>query len=216
MHDPKTEHMHALKRVVRYVQGTLDLGLHLYTSSLTSLISYIDADWGGCPDTRRSTSDYCVFLGDNLISWSSKWQPTLSRSSGEAEYRGVANVVSESCWIRNLLLELHYPIRKPTLVYCSNVSAIYLSLTILFNSGALNTLRWIYTLFEKKLLVAKFVSFMFPLAIKLMTFSLMVFRAYPLMIFVPVSAYVNLPLQRLGCDRIWKHLIDSILKYLCT
>ena len=68
-----------------------------------------------------------MFLGDNLVSWSSKRQPTLSRSSAEAEYRGVANVVSESYWIRNLLLELHCPIRKATLVYCDNVSAIYLS-----------------------------------------------------------------------------------------
>ncbi|XP_021757146.1 uncharacterized protein LOC110722187 [Chenopodium quinoa] len=100
--------------------------LHLYPSSNSSLISYTDANWGGCPDTRRSKSEYCVFLGDNLISWSSKCQDTLSKFSVEAEYRGVANVVSESCWIRNLLLELHCPIKKDTLVYFDNVSAISL------------------------------------------------------------------------------------------
>lgn len=97
MHDPRVDHMSALKRIIRYVQGTLDFGLYLYSSSTSTLVSYTDADWGGCPDTRRSTSGYCVFLGDNLISWSSKRQPTLSRSSAKAEYRGVANVVSESC-----------------------------------------------------------------------------------------------------------------------
>jgi hypothetical protein len=127
MHDPMDDHMHSLRRILRYIQGTSHYGLHLYPSSTTSLISYTDADWGGCPDTRRSTSGYCVFLGDNLLSWSSKRQPTLSRSSAEAEYRGVANVVSESCWLRNLLLELHCPIHKATMVYCDNVSAIYLS-----------------------------------------------------------------------------------------
>lgn len=127
MHAPKIEHMESLKRILRYVQGTIDYGMHLYTSSIHSVLSYTDADWGGCPDTRRSTSGYCMFLGDNLISWSSKRQPTISKSSAEAEYRGVANVVSESCWIRNLLLELHCPIQKATLVYCDNVSAIYLS-----------------------------------------------------------------------------------------
>ncbi|MCF8701912.1 hypothetical protein L3054_11040 [Corynebacterium sp. MC-10] len=127
MHDPKVQHMEALKCILHYIRGMIDFGTHVYKSPLQSLLSYTDADWGGCPDTRRSTSGYCVYLGDNLISWSSKRQPTLSKSSAEAEYRGVANVVSESCWIRNLLLELHCPIRQATLVYCDNVSAIYLS-----------------------------------------------------------------------------------------
>ncbi|GAU50542.1 hypothetical protein TSUD_409860, partial [Trifolium subterraneum] len=62
MHAPCTEHMFALKRILRYVQGTLHFGLQLSPSPITQLISYTDADWGGCPDTRRSTSGYCVFL----------------------------------------------------------------------------------------------------------------------------------------------------------
>ena len=72
MHDSRDAHMHDFKRIIRYLQGTLDHGLHLYPSSTSTLISYTDADWGGCPDTRRSTSGYCVFLGDNLLSWSAK------------------------------------------------------------------------------------------------------------------------------------------------
>ncbi|KAK4347064.1 hypothetical protein RND71_033403 [Anisodus tanguticus] len=126
MHDPRVEHMNAIKRIIRYIQGTLDYGLHLYPSSTSTLVSYTDADWGGCPDTRRSTSGYCMFLGNNLVS-GRKTSATLSRSSAEAEYQGVANVVSESCWLRNLLLEVHCPIQKATLVYCDNISAIYLS-----------------------------------------------------------------------------------------
>ncbi|GKA09018.1 ribonuclease H-like domain-containing protein [Tanacetum coccineum] len=77
--------------------------------------------------TRRSTSGYCVFLSDNLLSWSAKSQVTLSRSSAEAEYRCVANVVAETAWIRNLLCELHTPLFIATLVYCENVSAVYMS-----------------------------------------------------------------------------------------
>ncbi|GKE10789.1 ribonuclease H-like domain-containing protein [Tanacetum coccineum] len=86
MHDPRDPHFTALKRILRYVRGTLDYGLQLHVSSTTQLSAYTDADWVGCPVTHRSTSGYCVFLGDNLLSWSAKRQVTLSRSSAEAEY----------------------------------------------------------------------------------------------------------------------------------
>ena len=119
--------MLALKRILHYVQGTLQLGLHLYPSPIEKLVSYTDVDWGGCPDTCQSTSRYCVFLGENLISWLSKKQSTHSRSNAEVEYRGVTNVVSESCWLCNLLLELHFPLPHAILVYCDNINAIYLS-----------------------------------------------------------------------------------------
>ncbi|GKD46273.1 ribonuclease H-like domain-containing protein [Tanacetum coccineum] len=127
MHDPREPHFFAFKRILRYVQGTLDYGLQLFSSSTTDLVAYSDADWAGCPTTRRSTSGYCVFLGNNLLSWSSKRQPTLSRSSAEAEYRGVANAVAETYCLRNLLRELDNPLSSVTLVYCDNVSAVYLS-----------------------------------------------------------------------------------------
>ncbi|GKB81092.1 ribonuclease H-like domain-containing protein [Tanacetum coccineum] len=104
-----------------------DISYALFSSSSTDLVAYSDVDWAGCPTTRRSTSGYYVFLGNNLLSWSSKRQPTLSRSSAEAEYRGVANVVAETCCLRNLLRELHTPLSSATLVYCDNVSAVYLS-----------------------------------------------------------------------------------------
>ncbi|GJR28525.1 ribonuclease H-like domain-containing protein [Tanacetum coccineum] len=127
MHDPREPHFSALKRILRYVRGTLDYGLQLFSSSATSLVAYSDADWAGCPTTRRSTYGYCVYLGNNLLSWSSKRQPTLSRSNAEAEYRGVANAVAETCWLRNLMRELHTLLSSATLVYCDNVSAVYLS-----------------------------------------------------------------------------------------
>nr|GEW17402.1 ribonuclease H-like domain-containing protein [Tanacetum cinerariifolium] len=78
MHDPREPHLVALKRILRYIRGTLDFGFHLYSSTTISLVEYTDADWAGCPSTRRSTSGYCVFLGDNLLSWSSKRQQTIS------------------------------------------------------------------------------------------------------------------------------------------
>ncbi|GKC62597.1 ribonuclease H-like domain-containing protein [Tanacetum coccineum] len=127
MHDPREPHLAALKRLLRYIRGTLDFRLQLYASSTSSLVAYTDADWAGCPTTRRSTSGYCVFLGDNLLSCSAKRHHTLSRSSVEAEYRGIANIVAETAWLRNLLRELHTPLLFATLVYCDNVSAIYMT-----------------------------------------------------------------------------------------
>ncbi|GJX82629.1 ribonuclease H-like domain-containing protein [Tanacetum coccineum] len=114
-------HFSALKRILRYVRGTLDYGLQLF-SSFTTVVAYSDADWAGCPTTRRSTLGYCVFLDNNLLSWSSKRHSTLS-----AVYRGVAYAVTETCWLHNLLRELHTPLSSVTLVCCDNVSVVYLS-----------------------------------------------------------------------------------------
>jgi hypothetical protein len=127
MHDPREPHLTALKRLLRYLRGMVDYGLLLHRSSSAELVVYTDADWAGCSDTRRSTFGYAVFLGGNLVSWSSKRQPVVFRSSAEAEYRAVANGVAEAFWLRQLLAELHTPLSWSTLIYCDNVSAVYLS-----------------------------------------------------------------------------------------
>jgi hypothetical protein len=90
-------------------------------------VVYTDVDWAGCPDTRRSTSGYAVFLSANLVSWTARRQPVVFRSSAEAEYRVVANGVVEASWMRQLLHELCSPLQRATLVYCDNVSVVYLS-----------------------------------------------------------------------------------------
>uniref|UniRef100_A0ACD5Y5G8 Uncharacterized protein n=1 Tax=Avena sativa TaxID=4498 RepID=A0ACD5Y5G8_AVESA len=127
MHDPREHHLSMVKRVLRYLRGTAGHGIHLHRSTTLDLVAYSDADWAGCPDTRRSTSGYTVFLADALISWSSKRQATVSRSSAEAKYRGVANVVAECCWLRQLLGELRVDIPKATVVYCDNISSMYMA-----------------------------------------------------------------------------------------
>jgi hypothetical protein len=85
MHTSREPHLTALKRILRYLHGSLDYGLLLRPSQPSELVIYTDADWDGCPDTRRSTSGYVVFLGANLVSWVAKRQPIVSRSSAEAE-----------------------------------------------------------------------------------------------------------------------------------
>jgi hypothetical protein len=127
MHAPTEHHAVMLKRILRYIKGTTTHDIHLRAASTPTLTAYTDADWAGCPDTRRSTSGYVVFLGDALVSWSSKRQTTVSYSSAEYEYRGVANAVAECSWLRQLLGELHYDAPKATVAYCDNVSSVYMS-----------------------------------------------------------------------------------------
>jgi hypothetical protein len=127
MHDPRELHLTVMKRILHYLQGTPDYSILLHRSSGSDLIIYTDADWAGCPDTHGSTSRYAVFLGGNLVSSSATRQTVVSHFSAEAEYYSVANGVAEATWLRYLLHELQTPPSWCTLVYCDNISAMYLS-----------------------------------------------------------------------------------------
>nr|GEW25098.1 NBS-containing resistance-like protein [Tanacetum cinerariifolium] len=116
--------LHVTKQIKASAQGVTSTDFPLYARSARDTLSRSQAYLAIC---SRSTSGYWVFLGDNLLSWSAKRQHTFSRSSAEAEYRVVANVVAETAWLRNLLRELHSPFLTATLVYCDNVSAVYMS-----------------------------------------------------------------------------------------
>jgi hypothetical protein len=94
LHAPTTVHWTAVKRILRYLRGTTSLGLRLSKSTSTMVSAFSDADWAGCPDDRRSTGGFAVFLGSNLISWTARKQPTVSRSSTEAEYKARANATT--------------------------------------------------------------------------------------------------------------------------
>ncbi|CAH9145564.1 unnamed protein product [Cuscuta epithymum] len=113
-----------VKRIFRYLQGTRDHGLWLQASTTPTCVrAYSDADWVGCPDSSRSTTGFAIFLGPNLVSWKSKKQPTMSKSSTEAEYRAVAYTVQDTLHIRSILFELGFPITEPVSLLCDNISA---------------------------------------------------------------------------------------------
>ncbi len=105
MASPTSVHLTAAKRILRYLKGTLHLGLSFRPGPLT-LSAFTDADWAGDPDDRRSTSGLLVYLGPNPITWSAKKQLTVSRSSTESEYRALALASAEVCWLRTLLKDL--------------------------------------------------------------------------------------------------------------
>lgn len=133
MHHPLSSHWTAAKRVLRYLKGTIDLGLW-YTKGDCRLQAFCDADWAGDPDDRRSTTGYAIFLGSSLISWSAKKQSVVAKSSTEAEYRALAMVTAELYWLRMLLQHLHICISTVPTIWCDNNGAIALASNPIFHA----------------------------------------------------------------------------------
>lgn len=124
MHDPRSDHMDAAYRILRYLKKNPSKGLLFKKNGHLNVEGYCDADWGSCPDDRRSTSGYCVFVGGNLVTWGSKKQPVVSHSTAEAEYRAMSQSLSELLWVKNLLTELKLHEGRPMKLWCDNKSAI--------------------------------------------------------------------------------------------
>lgn len=201
MHNPMDTYIHALRRILRYIPGIKHYGLNLYPSSNTSLLSYTYADWGGCPDTRRSTSGYCVYLGDNLLSWSSKRQPhshTLVLKQ---------NIMELPMWYLNLA---GYE------TFCLSYNAIFIkspwcTVTMLvtstsqvtqFSINEQNTLRWTFISFVKRSLGVKSGFSISPCNIKSHIFLPKDFLSYFSKTSETTSASVHLLLQQRKSIRI--------------
>ena len=122
-----------MKYVLRYLRGTVQLGLRITSIEEFNLHVYSNAYWGDISD-RVSISGYILFLGTNLISWSSKKQNIVSRSSTESKYRAVDNALSETLWVTNLLTELRFPLHQLPTIYCDNLGATFLSKNPVFHS----------------------------------------------------------------------------------
>ncbi|KAH9751535.1 hypothetical protein KPL71_014332 [Citrus sinensis] len=124
MHSPYAEHLEAVHKILRYLKSTPGRGLLFKKSDQRSVEVFTDANWAGLVSDRRSTSGYCTFLWGNLITWRSKKQNVVARSSTEAEFRAMANGVCEVLWIKRVLGELKLDIEAPMRLLCDNKSAI--------------------------------------------------------------------------------------------
>ncbi|KAI5348760.1 hypothetical protein L3X38_001647 [Prunus dulcis] len=130
---PTDSHFFQVKRILRYLQGTLQYGIK-FSPGPMQLSAFSDADWAGDASTRRSTTGFVVFLGNNPISWQSREQGSVSRSSTEAEYRALANTAADVVWIRQVLADMHEFLPEPPLLHCDNLSALALSSNPVFHS----------------------------------------------------------------------------------
>lgn len=93
----------------------------------------------GCPDDRRSTRDYCIFLGLHPISWSSKKQHNIARSSTEVEYKSLANTSAELIWLQTLIKELGFHLSHPPILWCDNLGATYITSNLVYHSRTKHT-----------------------------------------------------------------------------
>lgn len=124
---PTETHLKSAHRLLRYLKGTVGQGLMFPSTGELQLRAFVDSDWAGCNETRKSITGYCVFMGDALISWRAKKQTTVSKSSAEAEYRAMASVACEVQWLLYLADDLRLKRQTPVEVFCDSKSAMHIA-----------------------------------------------------------------------------------------
>ena len=133
MQSPRHLHLATVRHIIRYLIGSPTRRLFFPTHSTLHLTTYSDVDWAGCLNTRKSTTGWCIFLGDALISWKCKTQDCVSKSSMEAEYRAMSAARFEIVWLRGLISELGFPPTDPTPLHGDNTSAIQIDANSIYH-----------------------------------------------------------------------------------
>ena len=131
---PTLQHILACKRVLRYLKATEDYGLKFSAGGEMRITGYTDTDWACDVDDRKSIGAYCIYFGNNLVSWSSKKQTVVTRSSAESEYRALASASAEITQIQSLLNELKIECTLLPTIWCDNVSATELAKNPVYHS----------------------------------------------------------------------------------
>jgi hypothetical protein len=124
---PLVPHYNAAMHILKYLKSDPAKGIFLSASSSLKISAFADSDWATCPETRKSITGFCVLLGSSLISWKSKKQNTVSRSSTEAEYRALASLTCEIQWLQYIFQDFKIIFTNPASVFCDSRSAIYLA-----------------------------------------------------------------------------------------
>ncbi|XP_050121339.1 uncharacterized mitochondrial protein AtMg00810-like [Malus sylvestris] len=135
MASPHQPHLLAIKRILQYIKGSITHGLLLHSQPVHSrILTYSDVDWAGCVDTHRSTTGYLIYHGSNLLSWCSKKQPMVSKSSAKSKYRALSRACAETIWLSYMFSELGIATQFPIHLYCNNVNTTYMAANPVFHA----------------------------------------------------------------------------------
>jgi len=132
--DAPESHWAVVKCILCYLKGTSDYGIQLSRGSSLSLHGFTNADWAGSVDDRKSTNGYIFFLGTTLVSWKSRKQHNVARSSTEVKYKALVNGIAEVLWLRYLLTNLCFSPNYITTIWCDNLGVTYLSANLIFHT----------------------------------------------------------------------------------
>ncbi|XP_031493242.1 uncharacterized mitochondrial protein AtMg00810-like [Nymphaea colorata] len=133
MSQPRVPHKEAINRLLKYLKGTARYGVMMSSEGPIHLKAYCDSDWASCPMTRRSTCGYCTMIGNSPITWKTKKQTIVSRSSAEAEYRSMALTTCELIWLKALLKDLGIVHKEPMTLFCDNQAAMHIAANPVFH-----------------------------------------------------------------------------------
>lgn len=133
LENPQEQHLIAAKKILRYLKGTQDFGIFYRKGVQGQLTGYVDSDFAGDPDDRKSTTGYIFMFGTGAIAWSSKKQPIVTLSSTEAEYVAATSGACQAVWLQRILAHMKAEQKEATILYCDNSSAIKLSKNPVFH-----------------------------------------------------------------------------------
>ncbi|WVZ04925.1 hypothetical protein V8G54_018271 [Vigna mungo] len=131
--NPSTDRQQAASRILRYLKGSPGKGIFFPSNNIIQLKGFNNSDWAGCIDTRRSITGYSIYLGSSLISWKSKKQATVSKSSSEVEYRAFATPTCEIQWLTFLLQDLQVTFQEPAVLFYDNKYALHIAANPIFH-----------------------------------------------------------------------------------
>ena len=150
------------QKILQQIKSTPGQGIYFLANSDFQLKAFCDTNWVGCPNTRKSLTDYCIFLGNSLISWRSKKQTIVSRFSAEVEYCSMATTCCEITWLFQLLEDFETQHHKAALLYCDNKAALHIAANPVFHERTKHIKVDCHLIRKKKIQVGLIKTFHIP------------------------------------------------------